>query len=110
MYIVLNNSINPIPNSQIVYDVNNKCNTIVEKKNNIDYIVYNNALLESNEYSDINKICEQSNVEVVNFIPNGSYYSDPSQSHCCALTRIWEDFKDSNEKISWHGAGFTEIF
>lgn len=68
-------------------------------KNDIDYIVYNNAPLESNEYSDINKICEQSNVEVVNFIPNGSYYSDPSQSHCCALTRIWEDFKDSNEKI-----------
>jgi hypothetical protein len=68
-------------------------------KNNIDYIVYNNACLESNEYFNINEICKQLNIKVVNFFPNGGNCSDPSQAHCYALLKIWEDFKDSNEKI-----------
>jgi hypothetical protein len=68
-------------------------------KNNADYIVYNNALAGSKEYNSINEICNYLDIKVVNFSPNGGNCSDPSLAHCYALLKIWEDFKDSNEKI-----------
>ena len=75
-------------------------------KTEYDFLVYNNALFNSENRGIINSICRENNIESVEFLPDGNplyfgsnRYLGPSEAHCYPFVKIWEDYKDSNEKF-----------
>ena len=75
-------------------------------KTEFEYLVYNNALFNSENHVIINNICKELNIESVEFFPDGNplyfrnnSYVGPSEAHCYPLVKIWNDYKDFNEKV-----------
>jgi hypothetical protein len=81
-------------------------------KTPFDYIVYNNAFWDHSRHSSLNQFCDKLRIESVNIFPDTNYekqynvklfgntsYLGASEAHLYPLLRIWNDYKDLNEKI-----------
>lgn len=68
-------------------------------KNEFQYCVYNNALWNEDDHVEINKVCKDFQIECVEYNTKLPHYPGPSESHCDALMQIWNDYKNTNEKI-----------
>jgi hypothetical protein len=68
-------------------------------KNEFEYVCYNNAHWNKENYKNINTICKNLKIESIDFDVSSPYFPGPSESHCDALIQIWKDYKNTTEKI-----------